>query len=129
MLRFISFLIVAYSGFMGSLYFVAWQTRLEGMRGGPQDAFRHTFSSAIVAHYAGPIVVDWATMIFERDDTSAMDLMDRHNNAIGKRIGIESKGFREIYNQVSFAVQGGEVNTNTPDRVTWLERQYWSVGL
>lgn len=117
--------LLAYATPIATLYLFAMSTGLPGRRGGPQDAFRHTYSCALVTRYLSPRVVDLVTTVFERDDNSPHDLMDRHNNRIGKMIGLSSEN---LYDAVSRRVSLGEINTSHEDTITWLTEDLWTNG-
>ena len=117
-----------------AFYLVAYRTGLQGMRGGPQDAFRHTFASAVVARYASPKIVDWVSKVCERDPlNNREDAMDRHNNAIGKTIGIglrnEGGSLSVLYEAVSAAVDNGVIDAQNYEQITWLAPEHWTAGL
>lgn len=107
------------------LYLIAMDTGLKGRRGGPQDAFRHTYSSALTARYVSPLAVEFFTYIWEREPEAPFDKMDIHNNKIGTKIGL-SEG--NIYETVSRKISEGQVNTEDPNTVTWLEEKKWDDG-
>ncbi|MBC7714680.1 MAG: hypothetical protein H7177_15145 [Rhizobacter sp.] len=104
------------------LYRIAMATDLPGRGNGPQDAFRHTYSSALTARYISPKAVELVSFLCERDHNSPMDLMDIHNNKIGAKIGI---GEGPIYETVAKKVQEGQIDAKDADVVTWLAKSYW----
>ncbi len=106
-------------------YLIAMETGLPGRRGGPQDAFRHTYASAIVAKYLSPKVVELVTNLSERNANSPHDAMDIHNNTIGIQIGLTSKN---IYEAVKARVDNGGVNSKEKNRTTWLLEDMWTNG-
>jgi hypothetical protein len=114
---------------IGPFYLVAMMTHLPGMRGGPQDAFRHTFASSVIAKTISPKIVDFVTELCERDDHSLFDQMDRHNNHIGKILGANSSAVSDLYAQVLTVVQQGEIQNANPNQTTWLPESHWSLGL
>ena len=59
--------------FVVSMYITAALSGLEGRRGGPQDAFRHMYSSALVSKFISPKAVDLVTYLTEPN------LNSRHN--------------------------------------------------
>ena len=107
------------------LYRLAMATDLPGRRGGPQDAFRHTYSCALTARYLSPKVVEWVTTLTERDPHSLFDQMDRHNNRIGTQIGL---GKGELYETVMKKVKSGQINATDQDIITWLPENKWDNG-
>jgi hypothetical protein len=107
-------------------YSIAMNTGLPGRRGGPQDAFRHTYACAVVAKYISPSVVMFVTRISERNKESDYDKMDMHNNMIGLKIGLSSKN---LYKAVKQAVAEGQINAEKSDQITWLPENNWSNGL
>lgn len=110
---------------IGSLYIVAMNTGLAGRRGGPQDAFRHTYASALVSKYLSPKIVHFVTWICEGDD-SPYDQMDRHNNALGARLGQSES---DLYQAVLQKINLGAVNAVEPDTIQWLPQDRWDQGL
>ena len=107
------------------LYRLAMATDLPGRRGGPQDAFRHTYSTALTARYLSPKVVELVTYLFERDSDSHFDQMDIHNNKIGTKIGLD-KG--DLYEVVMKKVQEGQINSKDQNTITWLPEDEWDHG-
>lgn len=108
------------------LYRIAMNTELPGRRGGPQDAFRHTYSTALTARYISPKAVELVTYLWERDPTSPFDQMDIHNNRIGTLIGL---GEGELFDTVWNKVKSGQINSQDKDIVTWLPENKWDHGL
>ena len=108
------------------LYLIAMNTNLPGRRGGMQDAFRHTYSTALTARYLSPKVVELVTFICEDDPNSKYDRMDIHNNKIGTRLGL-SEG--PLYETVMKKIAAGQINAQTEDVVTWLPEKEWDQGL
>ncbi len=49
--------------------------------------------------------------------------MDRHNNAIGREIGKNSK---DIYQNIFQAVQKGQEAARDKDQITWLPSHRWT---
>ncbi len=109
-------------GVMIALYRLAMSTGLPGRRGGPQDAFRHTYSTALTARYLSPRVVVFVTFATERDPASPFDKMDIHNNRIGTNIGL---GKDDLYEAVMNKVKNGQINAADADIVTWLPKEKW----
>jgi hypothetical protein len=109
---------------LGYVYGHTLTSGLPGPRHGPQDAYRHTLASAIVAYTISPRAVHWVTAVMEfADDPGSR--MDRHNNAIGAGIGASATSFAEIRPQVEARVQAGRVHAIDPQQVTWLARRHW----
>lgn len=112
-------------GAMVVLYRIAMATDLPGRRGGPQDAFRHTFSTALTARYLTPKIVEFVTFVAERDVLSPYDQMDIHNNRIGTNIGL---GDAPLYDTTMKKIKEGQVNATDRDVVTWLPEEKWDHG-
>lgn len=108
------------------LYRLAMATELPGRRGGPQDAFRHTYSTALTARYISPKAVELVTYLSERDPHSPFDQMDIHNNRIGTQIGL---GDGDLYETVWAKIKEGRVNSSDKDVITWLPENQWDHGL
>lgn len=89
------------------LYRLAMSTELPGRRGGPQDAFRHTYSTALTARYLSPKVVELVTYLSEREPDSPFDQMDIHNNRIGIQIGL---GSGDLYQVVWEKIKAGTMD-------------------
>jgi hypothetical protein len=109
---------------LGYVYWYTLTSDLPGRRHGPQDAYRHTLASAVVAYTLSPRVVDWVTEFMEGSDPSS--LMDRHNNAIGASIGAAAERFSELRPRVEARVQAGKINARDPQQVTWMPPRSWS---
>lgn len=108
-----------------SFYVIAGLTGFKGRRGGPQDAFRHAYSSAVVGRYLSPKAVDLVTLIFERDPNSIHNQMDINNNAVGVKIGLRSGDiYQEVYKLVKKA---GLVNKDGKSLIVLPEGR-WSNG-
>lgn len=107
------------------LYRYAMATELPGRRGGPQDAFRHTYSTALTARYISPKAVELVTKFCETDPTSPFDQMDIHNNRIGTQIGLGEGDLREM---VMKKINEGAVNTADSQTITWLPETQWDQG-
>ncbi len=103
-------------------YIKASSQGLIGRRGGPQDAFRHSYASAVVSRYLGPRVVDVFTAITEKDEGSIYDHMDRHNNMVGKQVG-QMQG--EIEGLILEKIKKGRVNNPDTSELTWLHPMLW----
>lgn len=108
------------------LYRLAMATELPGRRGGPQDAFRHTYSTALTARYISPKAVELVTYLSEREPDSPFDQMDIHNNRIGTNIGL---GDGDLYETVWKKIKEGRVNSSDKDVITWLPENQWDHGL
>lgn len=106
------------------LYRLAMSTGLPGRRGGPQDAFRHTYSTALTARYISPKVVEFVTWAAERNPDDPFDKMDIHNNRIGTKIGL---GKAPLYEAVMQKIKEGEINSQNVDTVTWLPEKEWDM--
>lgn len=111
--------------FIVSLYGIAMNTRLPGRSDGPQDAFRHTYASALVSRFLSPRVVELVTVVCERDDNSPSDRMDRHNNQLGMRIGQTND---DIFESVTEHVRNAEIEPVDSDVTFVLEKSNWGNG-
>ncbi|MEO7344546.1 MAG: hypothetical protein ABIU85_06890 [Methylotenera sp.] len=100
----------------------------EGGKSGQLDAYRHTLASAVVAYTSSPKVVDLVTVFMERKERSD-NLMDRHNNLIGAKIGLTAKSFSQINTLVRQQVSRGTENAIENSQSTWLARPYWGKSL
>ena len=109
-----------------SLYRLAMATDLPGRRGGPQDAFRHTYSTALTSRYLSPAVVEFVTYMCEDDLSDTFDRMDIHNNKIGTRIGL---GGGDLYETVMKKIKEGQVDAADDNVITWLPENLWGQGL
>lgn len=104
--------------FVVSMYIIARNTGFEGARGGPQDAFRHTYSSALVARYISPKAVKLVTWVSERKPDSDHCIMDIHNNNLGIQIGLSSANqslYSLVYDKVLSATIKQQVDPKTMD--------------
>jgi len=108
------------------LYRLAMATELPGRRGGPQDAFRHTYSTALTARYISPKAVELVTYLSEREPDSPFDQMDIHNNRIGTQIGL---GDGDLYERVWQKIKEGRIDSKDKDVITWLPENQWDHGL
>ena len=109
------------------LAYVYWHSLASGLPGGrhgPQDAYRHTLASAVVAYTLSPAVVNWVSAVMEFADDPSSE-MDRHNNAIGASIGAEAQSFAEIRPRVEQRVRAGQIDARDPRRVTWMPPRQW----
>ncbi len=111
--------------FLIYFYISAMQTGLPGRRGGPQDAFRHSYASAVVARYTHSNVVKILTNILESNSEDSYDLMDRHNNAIGAKIGSSDL---PIYETLLNKIKQGSVSAYDKNTLMWLPSDHWSNG-
>lgn len=107
------------------LYRLAMTTGLPGRKGGPQDAFRHTYSTALTARYISPRVVEFVTWAAERNPNSPFDRMDIHNNRIGTNLG---RGKDPIYETVLQKIKNGQINAQDIEVVTWLPENNWDMS-
>ncbi len=113
--------------FILSLYVTASRTGLPGRRGGPQDAFRHTYASALVSRYLSPKVVHLVTSVTELDANSPHDQMDIHNNTLGAKLGVSHSG--DLYDLVAEKIRSAEINTTSEDTITLMPESDWDNGL
>ncbi len=118
----------AWAVLLSPFYAAALVTGLPGMRGGPQDAFRHTLASAFVSRFVSPAAVDWVTDATESGRTRN-SRMDRHNNRIGRELGRGGGSPAELYGRVRAQVAAGRVDSDDPAVTTWLPEKNWAVGL
>jgi hypothetical protein len=100
----------------------------QGGKNGQLDAYRHTLASAVVAYTASPKVVGLVTSVMEFRRKSS-SLMDRHNNLIGAKIGLEAKSFAQINGQVVQYVKNGTENAVYSSQITWLKKSHWKKSL
>lgn len=122
----LGFVLAAYPVFvLGSVYARWFSADLPGGRNGPSDAYRHTLASATVAYTTTPLFVAWVTAVMEDADRHEMSAMDVHNNRIGARIGANAPSWSAMQAQVLKAVRGGSINSQDPDRITWLPPERW----
>lgn len=108
------------------LYRLAMATELPGRRGGPQDAFRHTYSTALTSRYLSPVIVEFVTYMCESDPSNHFDRMDIHNNKIGTRIGL---GKGDLYETVMKKIKEGQIDAADDNVITWLPENLWDQGL
>lgn len=108
-----------------AFYLIAMNTGFPGRRGGPQDAFRHTFATAMVSRYFSPKAVEIVTLLCETDTDSPFDRMDIHNNRVGMLLGLTQA---PIYGTVLEKIKAGAVNSEVDDQITWLVPENWSNG-
>ncbi len=100
----------------------------QGGKSGQLDAYRHTLASAVVTYTSSPKVVDIVTVCMEGKGR-ADNLMDRHNNLIGAKIGLTAKSFSQIHTLVRQQVSKGTENAIENSQITWLARPYWGKSL
>ena len=100
-------------------------TGLPGRKGGPQDAFRHAYASAVVARYISPDAVLYINEKWENDKNSPHDKMDRHNNRVGMNIG--ESGF-SIAESVNYLILQSNTQKYSDDDLYWLDESEWSDG-
>ncbi len=107
-------------------YLLAASTGFQGRRGGPQDAFRHIYASALVARYLSPSMVKLATTVLEGNNPSRYNQMDRHNNNLGIQIGI-AEG--TLYSETMIAVQKAqEISIANQATAVVLSPKEWNSG-
>ncbi len=104
-----------------------FQSDLEGGRGGPLDAYRHTLASAVVSYTVGEWGVNLTTFLMESRGKDS-NKMDRHNNQIGAKIGTHAKSFKELEPTVRKRVQAGAAYSKDKNQSTWLEKERWRDG-
>lgn len=112
--------------FVLAMYITAHRTGLPGRRGGPQDAFRHTYTSALVARYSSAEVVGLVTYLTEADAESPQDQMDIHNNTLGAKLGASYSG--SLYDLIFERVRAAEVNAVSSDVIRVLPESSWDNG-
>lgn len=109
---------------------------LPGGRHGPLDAYRHTLASAVLAFVfdgafgqgAGSRAIEVVIFVMENGELRS-NIMDRHNNRLGSRIGSHAPTFADIEPAVAQAVAKGNVMATSPDQVTWLPEHDWRPGI
>jgi hypothetical protein len=104
-----------------------FQSNLEGGRGGPLDAYRHTLASAVVSYTVGEWGVELTTFIMESRGKDS-NKMDQHNNRIGAKIGSHAKSFKELEPAVLKRVKAGTAHAKDKNQSTWLEKERWRDG-
>ncbi len=109
---------------LGYVYWHALTSGLPGARHGPQDAYRHTLASAVLAYTISPRAVHWVAVVMEPGN-DAGSRMDRHNNAVGAAIGASATSFAALRPAVLARVRAGQVHATDPDQVTWLPPHRW----
>lgn len=116
------------------MYIVSRGTEFEGPRGGPQDAFRHTYTSALVAKYLTPKLVLLVTKITENNPSSPYDIMDIHNNTLGIQVALNQSSFiiepkdlqdKDLYSIIFEMVKKAETRTTDSNKVYILEQSFW----
>lgn len=124
---------------LGTVYATVLDSGLPGGRHGPQDAYRHSLASALVAYTVSPRCVAWVTQIMEGGDPhDPFHAMDAHNNRFGARIGAEAGSLAEVHAgiraavdagaQVDFAGARSALREDRPQLV-WMPRRYWEKRL
>ncbi len=108
--------------FITCMYVTARRTGLEGARGGPQDAFRHTYTSAFVARYASPHLVKIATALTERNSNSEYDKMDIHNNYLGIQLGLSNI---DLYSTIINKIKNVELKTKDHNKIYIMDKSDW----
>jgi hypothetical protein len=103
------------------------QTSLPGGRHGPLDAYRHTLASAFLSRALGPWAVEKVSLLME-SCTKRSCAMDRHNNAIGARLGLEAKAFSALPDIVLRQVEKGREGATDSAQTTWLPSSDWKSG-
>jgi hypothetical protein len=104
-----------------------FQSNLEGGRGGPLDAYRHTLASAVVSYTVGEWGVDATTFLMESRGKDS-NKMDRHNNKIGAKIGSHAKSFKDLESKVHKRVLAGTTHSKNTNQSTWLAKERWRDG-
>ena len=126
--QFIVALLLVYVLFvLGYVWWHCYKSPLEGGANGKLDAYRHTFASAVVAYTASPKLVRFVSAAMERKKRPA-NMMDRHNNAIGAKIGAEAKSLGEIDAKVVAQVASGQVDAKDAAQTTWMPPRFWGPG-
>ena len=104
-----------------------YKSDLEGGRGGPLDAYRHTLASALVSYTIGEWGVNVTNFLMETRGNDS-NKMDRHNNQIGANIGSQAKSFKEIESKVHKQILAGTIHSKNANQSTWLEKERWRNG-
>ncbi len=115
------------------LFFVytnVWNSGLQGGGNGPADAYRHSLSSALVAHTLSPKVVNLVTEIMENQGADdASHVMDRHNNRLGAKIGasipLSWHSVEKVNQAVRRQIDNGKINATDPNQIRFLPKDYW----
>lgn len=113
---------------LGYVWYHCLVSDFQGGKNGQLDAYRHTLASAVVTYTSSPKLVAVATAVMERKGKPS-NLMDRHNNLIGTRIGQAATSFNQINELVLQRVNDGAENAVETSQVTWLARPYWGKSL
>lgn len=113
---------------LGYVWYHCLVSDFQGGRNGQLDAYRHTLASAVVAYTSSPKLVHLVTVVMEREGKPS-NMMDRHNNSIGMRIGQAAASFNQINGLVLQRVDDGAENAVEASQVTWLARPYWGKSL
>lgn len=114
----------------GTVYYNVWNSGLQGGGNGPQDAYRHSLASALVAHTLHPSCIELVIHVMEKDGTGGFaNKMDAHNNRVGANIGANvSWSFNSVstvIKKVRTAVDNGAIQTTNPKQITWMPKKYW----
>jgi hypothetical protein len=104
-----------------------YKSNLEGGRGGPLDAYRHTLASSVVSYTLGEWAVDTITFLMESGGKDS-NKMDGHNNRIGAKIGSHAKSFNELESKVYKRVLAGAAYSKNTNQSTWLTKERWRDG-
>ncbi len=113
------------------LSFVWWhcyQSPFIGGKNGPLDAYRHSLASAVVSYTASPTCVDIVTFWMEGQNQPA-NLMDQHNNAIGKQIGITANALTDLPAITSTKILQGKINAKDANQITFMPKNWWQESL
>lgn len=125
---FLSFFYVAI--ILGTVYYNVWNSGLQGGGHGPQDAYRHSLASALVAHTLHPTCIELVIHVMEKNGTGSFaNKMDAHNNRVGASIGANVpwsfNSVATVIKKVRTAVDNGAVQTTNPKQITWMPKKYW----
>lgn len=112
---------------LGFVWWRCYKSPLKAGANGPLDAYRHTFASAVVTYTTSPKIVQLVSDVMERKNRPA-NLMDKHNNAIGMRIGLQVKSLDEIHTRVMEQVEKGAVDATDVDQTRWMPPRFWGPG-
>lgn len=123
---------------LGIVYYNVWNSGLKGGGHGPQDAYRHSLASALVAHTLHPKCIELVIHVMEKDGTGSFaNKMDTNNNRLGAQIGASvpwsTSSVSVVIKKVHTAVDNGTVqniNSNTkissnPQQIMWMPKKYW----
>lgn len=129
-LCFLLLVFVYCGGILGTVYYTVWNSGLKGGGNGPQDAFRHSLASSLVAHTLHPKCINLIIHVMEKDGKGSFaNKMDAHNNRIGASIGASVpwsfNSVSKVIKKVRTAVDNGAVQTKNPNQITWMPKKYW----